>query len=215
MQPVGIVPDLIEPIRAARAWKSAQAWRETYLKSVFKNGIWPREKPIEARCGGGPSNPFLVSHYGEDPEHPAPDPMCACGVWGLSSLPHLFAEFGEQTGIVVGVIEMWGRIVVGEHGYRSQFARPVAIVRKDRRASKLEKGVARAYRLKLLWRFPDLTQPEDLDKEVGVWTSDGTDVPSTSSPSSSLTHSQTYGPGSVITTDLPPSQIVFQKPPRP
>jgi hypothetical protein len=34
--------------------------------------------------------------------------------------------------VIVGVVEQWGRTAIGEEGVRSEFARPVAIVR-DRR----------------------------------------------------------------------------------
>lgn len=58
---------------------------------------------------------------------PAPDhtvePWCTCGLYSWKRPDRITA----RTAKLAGVVELWGRVLVGEHGYRAQYARVVAI----------------------------------------------------------------------------------------
>jgi hypothetical protein len=56
-----------------------------------------------------------------------PGTGCGCGLWGslIASIPLTYIHDQNQ---VLGVVELWGRIVRHTHGYRGQFGRPVALV---------------------------------------------------------------------------------------
>lgn len=51
------------------------------------------------------------------------EPWCTCGLYSWRRPDRI----GHRPGRVAGVVEMWGRVLVGEHGYRAQHARVVAI----------------------------------------------------------------------------------------
>jgi hypothetical protein len=112
------------PIRAARAWVvELDAAGRYVLGSTIKPYTWPPRAPAEARCLG--SN----GHRGG-----VPAPRCGCGLWGLASPDDLMARLEPDTlrWAVVGVVEQWGWTAVGDEGTRSEFARPLAIVRDPR-----------------------------------------------------------------------------------
>lgn len=53
-----------------------------------------------------------------------PVPECDCGFWAYANGDHIVCVHGPA---VLGIIEGWGRMVIGPHGFRSQYARIVAL----------------------------------------------------------------------------------------
>lgn len=51
-------------------------------------------------------------------EHDAPHEHCTCGIYAAADTKHGY------TGDVWGKVKMWGKVVPGEHGARSEFAYP-------------------------------------------------------------------------------------------
>lgn len=63
--------------------------------------------------------------------HKAPFETCACGVYALRSLTQLDVwktALSSSTHVVVGKVALWGKIIEHEHGFRSQFAYPAALL---------------------------------------------------------------------------------------
>src|SRR5262245_14040210 len=151
------------PIRAARAWVVDIDARDRYvLGSTVKPYTWPLRAPAEARCLGG------LAHRGG-----VPAPRCGCGLWGLASPDDLKHRLEPDTlrWVVVGVVEQWGWTAVGDQGTRSEFARPLAIVR-DRRflpvglssfdgalRRAIEEELATRYDVPALDAWPSLSRP--------------------------------------------------------
>jgi hypothetical protein len=112
------------PLETARAWVVDLDVRGRFvLASTVKPYAWPVRAPAEARC-----------LRQREHAHGAPTPGCGCGLWGLRSPEELVVRLEPDTlrWAIVGVVEQWGRTAIGEEGVRSEFARPLAIVR-DRR----------------------------------------------------------------------------------
>ena len=151
------------PIRAARAWVVDLDARGRYvLGSTVKSYTWPLRTPAQARCMGG------LAHRGG-----VPAPRCGCGLWGLASPDDLKARLEPDTlrWAVVGVVEQWGWTAIGDEGTRSEFARPLAIVR-DRRflpaglspidgalRRAIEDDLAVRYDVSVLDAWPSLSRP--------------------------------------------------------
>lgn len=51
------------------------------------------------------------------------EPWCTCGLYSWRHPDPV----GHRSGRVAGVVELWGRVLIGEHGYRAQYAKVVAI----------------------------------------------------------------------------------------
>lgn len=58
---------------------------------------------------------------------PAPrhvvEPWCTCGLYSWRRPDRI----GSRPDKITGVVEMWGRVLVGEHGFRAEYARVVAL----------------------------------------------------------------------------------------
>src|SRR5215207_3101501 len=61
-------------------------------------------------------------------ENRVPVRHCGCGFWGYKSYRALLRNLGDE-GRVLGLVEMWGKIVNAEVGMRAEFAEISALVR--------------------------------------------------------------------------------------
>lgn len=58
----------------------------------------------------------------DTPDHVV-EPWCTCGLYSWRRPDRISA----RTAKVAGVVELWGRVLIGEDGYRAQYARVVAL----------------------------------------------------------------------------------------
>ena len=159
------VPDGIEPVVGARAWRIDPGGRR--LLAATRDVAWPLGGPLRAACLSS-----LDEGHGR-----VPDPRCGCGVWALADPSDLPPELGYNGAFVYGIAELWGRVVVGTRGWRGEFARPVALMRAlpplpgwanlhpemfgDRTAdAALVEEVARRHGIQALDEWPELTSAE-------------------------------------------------------
>lgn len=120
-----------------------RAWRlfGSHLVS-FSVGLWPSDKPMQATC--------IKNFFGFWGKHGiTPDEECGCGVYAWKHIPE---KWNLPSGIVpvYGVVELTGKVIVHQRGYRAQYARPVAV----QYAEGIEK-VAERYRLIILEDLKD------------------------------------------------------------
>lgn len=98
-------------------------------------------------------------------DHPAPDARCSCGFWGVYNpaqvIPACYDRAVESPGPlsfgVPGLVKGWGRVVIGDRGWRAQYAKPVALLRPPESVYFLRPSVeaaARSYGAALVdhWR---------------------------------------------------------------
>jgi hypothetical protein len=101
------------PLRGWRYWQTSPRRR---LRSVAQRHFeWPPGRAISAVCVGG--------------GHPAPDPTCWCGVSGARDVDAL-RDHGLCVlpgPLVVGQVDLWGKVLEESYGWRAQFARPATI----------------------------------------------------------------------------------------
>jgi hypothetical protein len=106
-----------EPILAWRIWRLRmdvdRGLVEPVLESCVYGDEWPEREAFAAEC----------------PEHRRPTPDCGCGIyavttraaagewasWAQSALPHP---------IVLGRVQLWGRILPYSAGYRAELGYP-------------------------------------------------------------------------------------------
>jgi len=119
------VPDSITMLTGYRAWrvnhKENGEWR---LKAVGQDTTWEPKKKMEAVCATSRGN-------GSQPggqRHPVPQRDCTCGFWAFKSIDMLPAALhgqGHRNEIrVIGSVDLWGRVIETEHGFRAQYAYP-------------------------------------------------------------------------------------------
>lgn len=71
---------------------------------------------------------MIAEKFGCDHEI-APSLTCDCGIYSFKTEKMAYDALRELywNSYAVGAIEIWGVIIVHEHGYRSQLARPVSV----------------------------------------------------------------------------------------
>jgi len=143
------VPDSFTPVTGYRTWAVGlgRLWSSHGPEKV----AWPKSEALRAAClkHGYPSffNPRL-------PEHAAPDPLCSCGVYGVFAPWDLeLAEPRRPWSLVTGRVEGWGRVAVGQKGFRAEFARPLELFFEpwwDEQAWRAAARVAQGYGIPLV-----------------------------------------------------------------
>ena len=103
MSPSLSAPDSIEPLELWRAWK----YDGQRLVSPYSHDRWAPLGAFEATC--------------RKQEHDVPAPVegCTCGIYALADPDGL-----PSSAIVFGMVKLWGRVIRGEHGARTQYAYP-------------------------------------------------------------------------------------------
>jgi hypothetical protein len=141
----------------------------------YGSTVWHPERNEAACIGIAPEGWFArVVLRGAPPRTPhpkgAPERACRCGFYGLHRVPLTDSETTatlpwavspERSGrgpTVFGITEAWGRIFVGEHGFRAQFARPLALF--------LAPGTEGADRAQVAARYPSLAIFPSLESMV-------------------------------------------------
>ena len=105
-------PDpVVGPVYGLRAWsvlRSGLLTSTTFIDSVWEPGSWTE--------AGAHRSVF-------DYEHAAPSAGCDCGIHALKSERRLRSMFAEIGGTVLGQVELAGRVVEHDAGYRAERAR--------------------------------------------------------------------------------------------
>lgn len=114
--PQPTMPDYIETLTGWRVWHVSHG----KLESLGVNEWWTPRHAVPARCNRS-SSLFNHPHGGE----PSPHNECTCGYWSFKSKDALMDVAGDYDGIaVIGTVEIWGKVIECENGYRSEFAYP-------------------------------------------------------------------------------------------
>jgi hypothetical protein len=116
-------PDFVAPITGWRLWRISERRRQSRLRSLFLDDVWPWLEPLEARC----AIPRLAWRRLRAP-HPAPDGDCDCGIyatlWSTVASQLGRSKWGRRPDFVVGEVALWGTVVEAELGWRSAYAYP-------------------------------------------------------------------------------------------
>lgn len=127
--PATVAPDFSECMIGWRAWKlqvgaSVVTVGGVYavspqvrLGSVTYSGDWGSRVAMEAAC----------PH-----RHVPPDPACSCGIYSAKTCKHLqsmnYHQYFTDAYVVIGEVWLWGKVIEGTQGWRSQFAYPKRIL---------------------------------------------------------------------------------------
>lgn len=121
------VPDYFEPFVGWRAWRV----RDGFLLSHQFDITWPTDVPLEALCLRATySYPTTRHTAAEIP----PVQGCICGIYAATTQEHLLTmpyhkyHARHQTTVVIGEVFLWGRVIVGDKGWKAQYARPKSLL---------------------------------------------------------------------------------------
>ena len=99
-----------EPIRAWRIWRIGEG---AVLESPIYGDRWLPGEAFTAEC----------------PNHPRPTPACGCGVYAVTTRERAleWAEWARASlpyRVVLGTVNLWGRVLPHLAGYRAERAYP-------------------------------------------------------------------------------------------
>ena len=133
------VPDGIEPMVGYRMWAYTLGGRRAQLHSL-RSSLNPLNplNPLGKSDWDGAASAWvfaLCEMYG----HVVPDEDCSCGFYAMTRLSELlmYASLyrmvpgvgpGIESGVVLGRVELAGKIIEHEHGYRAERARIAKLI---------------------------------------------------------------------------------------
>lgn len=137
------------------AWRTWRVHTNRGLYGLF-GGFWLPDKTMQAECALKLLAPqylsselqYLPMYFRKHSDYDVPDTNCTCGVYALKRLPSKHPYVDQR---IVGVVEIWGKIITAKHGYRAEYARLRALTdRTDDIDPLLLTTIANAYRVPLL-----------------------------------------------------------------
>ncbi len=141
------IPTAVGEIRGYRCWAVEFEGGKPWLRSYYAHTRWIPEHVLQAVCHRDQAafRGMGADHEGE----PAPAASCTCGIYALADpadpeLRRLLGgspQYGQVATVVGGQVALWGRVRVGEKGWRAEFARPIRLWWDPDRA---QEGVVRA-----------------------------------------------------------------------
>lgn len=103
-------PDYIGTLTGWRGWEVTDG----LLESLGTDVTWEPKVAPKSQCRRAKTS----HHYG-------PQKNCTCGYWSFKSLELLTQSLcGYKNTVVIGTVEIWGRVIECTNGYRSEFAYP-------------------------------------------------------------------------------------------
>jgi hypothetical protein len=132
------------------AWRGYRVWR---IKGDRLTGWWYTDFVWAPGVSEASCDARRWSLRGRRPRHAdraAPQPDCACGLYALQEpwdfagyLPSRHFGVSDETNTVIGVVAGWGRAFRGKHGWRAQFAKPLALYRSPDLDERVDRIAAR------------------------------------------------------------------------
>jgi hypothetical protein len=161
----------IDRVRLAVYSLNQPAGRATWIASALARptGGWPHDRPLAAECRRG--GPHEDHGPGCDPatckDHdPLPGVNCSCGIYAAKDVD-VVSHYLRRDAPVLGLVELGGRVISAEQGYRARYARVAAVLLVDP-ALTIDHGTLRrlagAYHVPAL--VPHSTDPENYRDRV-------------------------------------------------
>jgi len=123
------LPDLSDAVQGWRAW--------TVERTLPKFGLAPKlfSATYDDYWAPHVAHRALCEYHGDKEGHHIPDERCTCGFYAAKSLKHLlsmgYATFNysgqPNRELVIGKVAMWGKVLEGNQGWRTEYAYPVIL----------------------------------------------------------------------------------------
>lgn len=113
-------PDYVHTLTGWRGWKV----KAGKLAALGMRGVWEPKKATPSGCDKSSDPLWFMPNPA--PPHLAPHKNCACGYWSFKSLDMLTRALSSYVDSVdvIGSVEIWGRVIECENGFRSEYAYP-------------------------------------------------------------------------------------------
>lgn len=124
------MPDFAGALVGWRLWLPSVTTDGVRLRSLMFPAYWRPGQPFRAACLCPRRRP-LLRPWRRAREHAPVQLDSTCGVYAVDRIEHAMVYADHlpiartlRGCIVVGSVALWGRVVVGEHGWRAELAYP-------------------------------------------------------------------------------------------
>jgi hypothetical protein len=149
------------------AWRGYRVWRiagDRLTGWWYTGYVWA---PGVSEAGCDATRWTLRGRRVRHPSLAAPQDECTCGLYALQEpwdfaghLPSRHFGVSNEYNVVIGVVAGWGRAFRGEHGWRAQFAKPMALYRAPDLGEQVDR-IARRYGCQVVEARRDLLAVAD------------------------------------------------------
>jgi hypothetical protein len=130
------LPSTLREVDGVRGYRWWRVGLGGWLLSPWRNARPWRPEPQRARCLA--TRRLFGWREDRHAAHAAPHVRCSCGFYGLHRYPvtspgparfvwDVDTSYSGSGGMVLGVAEASGRVLVGTRGWRAEYARPSAL----------------------------------------------------------------------------------------
>jgi hypothetical protein len=135
-------PDFIEPVVGWRLWLAVADGGYLWLESLLYPSRWSPKRQFDAAC-------LQRRRYHRRPSptpgHIAPETNCSCGIYAARD-PRVLARYLDSAYVarlavdrVLGRVQLWGKVVECEQGWRAAHAYPESLSVLELSATKRER----------------------------------------------------------------------------
>jgi hypothetical protein len=113
-----VAPDLAGPVFGWRVWRVSRVGAGVRLRSVLRDDVWEPGEELAATC---------------EHEHEPPDGACSCGIHAARdrSVAERYLTGRNEpadTARVIGLVALWGWVLVADGGWRASLAYPAHLI---------------------------------------------------------------------------------------
>lgn len=134
------IPDSITPIVGYRGW----IYKNGFLYSCFRSVKWLPNQALKSECIHPTFGSLREKGISLQKTLPHTNPIkeCTCGIYSLHEFPSSYNR--DQDGNRVravkpwphyalsGITLNWGHIIMGDKGFRAEYAKPAALISRPR-----------------------------------------------------------------------------------
>lgn len=154
------IPDSITPILGYRGW----TYKDGFLYSCYRSVKWSTNEALQAEC----IHPTFASlnergfKSKSSNRHDYPVKDCTCGIYALHDFPTSYERDGDGNRrrapkpwphyALSGIVMSWGHVVMGDKGFRGEYAKPVGLISRPRSKTltPIIEELAHNYNIKIL-----------------------------------------------------------------
>ena len=115
----------MSPAIGFRVWRIDEMLTGPRLASPHRYAVWLPGVALKAECQDESGAPAVAKPHRKQPELTPPIEDCMCGIYAYHEANQMIEAITSR--LVGGAVLAWGRLTIHQEGFRSEFARPLAL----------------------------------------------------------------------------------------
>jgi len=115
----------MSPAIGFRVWRIDDMLTGPRLASPHRYAAWVPGLPLKSECQDESGARALANPHRKQPGVAPPLEGCTCGIYAYHDADDMVAALTSR--LVGGAVLAWGRLTIHQQGFRTEFARPLAL----------------------------------------------------------------------------------------